>query len=185
MFVVACGTAFHSGLVAKYAIEHWTRVPVEIDIASSSGTGTVPRDAHVAVSRSGETIDTLEAARHARRQGSKVLAVTNTIGSSLAREADAVMYTHAGPEICVAATTFATQMAPCISLRTSRRCAGSMFPVEIVETVNKMRELPDQVARTLDLNDQVAAIAREVRDTDVLFLGGTRDIRRRWRARSS
>ena len=115
VFVVACGTAFHSGLVAKYAIEHWTRVPVEIDIASEfryRDPVLAPDTLTLAVSQSGETIDTLEAARHARRQGSKVLAVTNTIGSSLAREADAVMYTHAGPEICVAATkTFATQMA--------------------------------------------------------------------------
>ncbi|HEX5902355.1 MAG TPA: glutamine--fructose-6-phosphate transaminase (isomerizing) [Actinomycetota bacterium] len=177
VFVVACGTAFHSGLVAKYAIEHWTRVPVEIDIASEfryRDPVLAPDTLTLAVSQSGETIDTLEAARHARRQGSKVLAVTNTIGSSLAREADAVMYTHAGPEICVAATkTFATQMAALhlVALYLAQ-VRGSMFPVEIVETVNKMRELPDQVARTLDLNDQVAAIAREVRDTtDVLFLG--------------
>ena len=115
VFVVACGTAFHSGLVAKYAIEHWTRVPVEIDIASEfryRDPVLGPNTLTLAVSQSGETIDTLEAARHASRQGSKVIAVTNTIGSSLAREADAVMYTHAGPEICVAATkTFATQMA--------------------------------------------------------------------------
>ena len=106
VFVVACGTAFHSGLVAKYAIEHWTRVPVEIDIASEfryRDPVLGPNTLTLAVSQSGETIDTLEAARHASRQGSKVIAVTNTIGSSLAREADAVMYTHAGPEICVAA----------------------------------------------------------------------------------
>ena len=98
MFVVACGTAFHSGLVAKYAIEHWTRVPVEIDIASEfryRDPVLGPDTLTLAVSQSGETIDTLEAARHASRQGSKVIAVTNTIGSSLAREADAVMYTHA------------------------------------------------------------------------------------------
>ena len=100
VFVVACGTAFHSGLVAKYAIEHWTRLPVEIDIASEfryRDPVLGPNTLTLAVSQSGETIDTLEAARHASRQGSKVIAVTNTIGSSLAREADAVMYTHAGP----------------------------------------------------------------------------------------
>jgi glucosamine--fructose-6-phosphate aminotransferase (isomerizing) len=177
VFVVACGTAFHSGLVAKYAIEHWTRVPVEIDIASEfryRDPVLGPDTLTLAVSQSGETIDTLEAARHARRQGSKVLAVTNTIGSSLAREADAVMYTHAGPEICVAATkTFATQMAALhlVALYLAQ-VRGAMFPVEIVETVSRMRELPDQVAATLDLNDQVAGIAREVRDAgDVLFLG--------------
>jgi glucosamine--fructose-6-phosphate aminotransferase (isomerizing) len=177
VFVVACGTAFHSGLVAKYAIEHWTRVPVEIDVASEfryRDPVLGPDTLTLAVSQSGETIDTLEAARHAARQGSKVLAVTNTIGSSLAREADAVMYTHAGPEICVAATkTFATQMAALhlVALYLAQ-VRGSMFPVEIFETVMRMRELPDQVARTLDLSEQIAGIAGELRDRgDVLFIG--------------
>ena len=147
VFVVACGTAFHSGLVAKYAIEHWTRVPVEIDIASEfryRDPVLGPNTLTLAVSQSGETIDTLEAARHASRQGSKVIAVTNTIGSSLAREADAVMYTHAGPEICVAATkTFATQMAALhlVALYLAQ-IRGAMFPVEIGDIVSRMRELP-------------------------------------------
>jgi glutamine---fructose-6-phosphate transaminase (isomerizing) len=164
VFVVACGTAFHSGLVAKYAIEHWTRIPVEIDIASEfryRDPVLGPNTLTLAVSQSGETIDTLEAARHASRQGSKVLAVTNTIGSSLAREADAVMYTHAGPEICVAATkTFATQMAALhlVALYLAQ-VRGAMFPVEIIDIVNRMRELPGQVRRTLGLAEQILGIA--------------------------
>jgi glucosamine--fructose-6-phosphate aminotransferase (isomerizing) len=177
VFVVACGTAFHSGLVAKYAIEHWTRIPVEIDIASEfryRDPVLGPDTLTLAVSQSGETIDTLEAARHAARQGSKVLAVTNTIGSSLAREADAVMYTHAGPEICVAATkTFSTQMAVLhlVALYLAQ-VRGAMFPVEIVDIVNTMRELPEQVRRTLGLDEQIRGIAAELRDTrDVLFVG--------------
>jgi glucosamine--fructose-6-phosphate aminotransferase (isomerizing) len=177
VFVVACGTAFHSGLVAKYAIEHWTRIPVEIDIASEfryRDPVLGPDTLTLAVSQSGETIDTLEAARHACRQGSKVLAVTNTIGSSLAREADAVMYTHAGPEICVAATkTFATQMAALhlVALYLAQ-VRGTMFPVEIVDIVNRMRELPGQVRRTLGLAKQVRGIAEELADArDVLFIG--------------
>jgi len=177
VFVVACGTAFHSGLVAKYAIEHWTRVPVEIDIASEfryRDPVLGPDTLTLAVSQSGETIDTLEAARHAGRQGSKVLAVTNTIGSSLAREADLVMYTHAGPEICVAATkTFATQMAALhlVALYLAQ-VRGAMFPVEIVDIVNRMRELPQQVRRTLGLAKQVRGIAEELADArDVLFIG--------------
>ena len=177
VFVVACGTAFHSGLVAKYAIEHWTRIPVEIDIASEfryRDPVLGPNTLTLAVSQSGETIDTLEAARHARRQGSKVLAVTNTIGSSLAREADAVMYTHAGPEICVAATkTFATQMAALhlVALYLAQ-VRGAMFPVEINDIVNRMRELPGQVRRTLGLAEQVRLIGEELRDArDVLFIG--------------
>ena len=177
VFVVACGTAFHSGLVAKYAIEHWTRVPVEIDIASEfryRDPVLGPDTLTLAVSQSGETIDTLEAARHAARQGSKVIAVTNTIGSSLAREADAVMYTHAGPEICVAATkTFATQMAAlhlvALYLAQTR---GAMFPVEIGDIVNRMRELPGQVRRTLALSEQIREIAQGFGDVrDVLFIG--------------
>ncbi|HET7928644.1 MAG TPA: glutamine--fructose-6-phosphate transaminase (isomerizing) [Actinomycetota bacterium] len=177
VFVVACGTAFHSGLVAKYAIEHWTRIPVEIDIASEfryRDPVLGPDTLTLAVSQSGETIDTLEAARHASRQGSKVLAVTNTIGSSLAREADAVMYTHAGPEICVAATkTFATQMAALhlVALYLAQ-VRGTMFPVEIVDIVGRMRELPGQVRRTLGLAKQVREVAEGLRDArDVLFIG--------------
>ncbi len=177
VFVVACGTAFHSGLVAKYAIEHWTRVPVEIDIASEfryRDPVLGPDTLTLAVSQSGETIDTLEAARHASRQGSKVIAVTNTIGSSLAREADAVMYTHAGPEICVAATkTFATQMAALhlVALYLAQ-IRGAMFPVEIGDIVNRMRELPGQVRRTLALSEQILGIADEIHEAhDVLFIG--------------
>jgi glucosamine--fructose-6-phosphate aminotransferase (isomerizing) len=177
VFVVACGTAYHSGLVAKYAIEHWTRIPVEIDIASEfryRDPVLGPDTLTLAVSQSGETIDTLEAARHAARQGSRVLAVTNTVGSSLAREADAVMYTHAGPEIGVAATkTFATQMVALhlVALYLAQ-VGGPMFPDEIVEVVDRMRELPDQVAETLRLDAQIRGIAQEIRDArDVLFIG--------------
>jgi glucosamine--fructose-6-phosphate aminotransferase (isomerizing) len=177
VFVVACGTAFHSGLVAKYAIEHWTRVPVEIDIASEfryRDPVLGPDTLTLAVSQSGETIDTLEAARHAARQGSKVLAVTNTIGSSLAREADAVMYTHAGPEICVAATkTFATQMVALhlVALYLAQ-VRGAMFPAEIVENVDRLRELPEQVETTLGLEPLVRGVAEGIVEArDVLFLG--------------
>jgi glucosamine--fructose-6-phosphate aminotransferase (isomerizing) len=177
VFVVACGTAFHSGLVAKYAIEHWTRIPVEIDIASEfryRDPVLGPDTLTLAVSQSGETIDTLEAARHAARQGSRVLAVTNTIGSSLAREADAVMYTHAGPEISVAASkTFATQMVALhlVALYLAQ-VRGAMFPAEIVQIVERLRELPEQVETTLGLEPQVLAIAERIVDArDVLFLG--------------
>ncbi|HYZ13483.1 MAG TPA: glutamine--fructose-6-phosphate transaminase (isomerizing) [Actinomycetota bacterium] len=177
VFVVACGTAYHSGLVAKYAIEHWTRLPVEIDIASEfryRDPVLGPDTLTLAVSQSGETIDTLEAARHAARQRSRVLAVTNTVGSSLAREADAVMYTHAGPEIGVAATkTFATQMVALqlVALYLAQ-VRGPMFPEEIAEVVGGLRALPDQVRRTLALDEQVRAIAEEIhRARDVLFIG--------------
>jgi glutamine---fructose-6-phosphate transaminase (isomerizing) len=177
VFVVACGTAFHSGLVAKYAIEHWTRIPVEIDIASEfryRDPVLGPDTLTLAVSQSGETIDTLEAARHAARQGSRVLAVTNTLGSSLAREADAVMFTHAGPEIGVAATkTFATQMVALqlVALYLAQ-VRGPMFPEEVGDVVAGLRELPEQVRRTLELDAQIREIAEEIQGApDVLFIG--------------
>jgi glucosamine--fructose-6-phosphate aminotransferase (isomerizing) len=177
VFVVACGTAYHAGLVAKYAIEHWTRLPVEIEIASEfryRDTVLDPRTLTLAVSQSGETIDTLEAARHAARQGSNVIAITNTVGSSLAREAGGVLYTHAGPEIGVAATkTFATQMVALhlVALYLAQ-VRGSMFPEEIGEVLTDMRELPSDVERALALDAQVADIAAQLAGaSDFLFIG--------------
>ena len=177
VFVVACGTAFHSGLVAKYAIEHWTRLPVEIEIASEfryRDPVLGPDTLTLAVSQSGETIDTLEAARHARRQGSHVIAVTNTVGSSLAREADGVLYTHAGPEIGVAATkTFATQMVSqyLVALYLAQ-VRGTKFPEEIAEVLAELDELPAKVARAIALDEQVLDLAGRFRDArDVLFIG--------------
>jgi glucosamine--fructose-6-phosphate aminotransferase (isomerizing) len=177
VFVVACGTAFHSGMVAKYAIEHWTRVPVEIEIASEfryRDPVLGPDTLTLAVSQSGETIDTLEAARHARRQGSQVIAVTNSVGSTLSREADAVIYMHAGPEIGVAATkTFATQMVSLhlVALYLAQ-VRGSMFPEEIGEVLDRMAELPRQVERTLRLDGRCLELAERFRDArDVFFIG--------------
>ena len=177
VFVVACGTAFHSGLVAKYAIEHWTRLPVEIEIASEfryRDPVLGPDTLTLAVSQSGETIDTLEAARHAARQGSQVLAVTNTVGSSLAREADGVFYTHAGPEIGVAASkTFSTQMVAqeLVALYLAQVRAAK-FPEEISEVLVDLDELPAKVARAIASEDRVRAIAERLADArDVLFIG--------------
>jgi glucosamine--fructose-6-phosphate aminotransferase (isomerizing) len=177
VFVVACGTSFHSGLVAKYAIEHWTRLPVEIEIASEfryRDPVLGPDTLTLAVSQSGETIDTLEAARHARRQGSQVIAVTNTVGSSLAREADGVLYTHAGPEIGVAATkTFATQMVSqhLVALYLAQ-VRGTKYPEEIAEILAELDELPAKVERAIGLDGQVREIAERYRDArDVLFIG--------------
>jgi glutamine---fructose-6-phosphate transaminase (isomerizing) len=177
VFVVACGTAFHSGLVAKYAIEHWTRLPVEIEIASEfryRDPVLGPDTLTLAVSQSGETIDTLEAARYARRQGSQVIAVTNTVGSSLAREADGVLYTHAGPEIGVAATkTFATQMVSqyLVALYLAQ-VRGTRFPEEIAEVLTELEELPGKVERAIALDDQVRALAERYGDArDMLFIG--------------
>ncbi|MFN8232153.1 MAG: glutamine--fructose-6-phosphate transaminase (isomerizing) [Actinomycetota bacterium] len=178
IFVVACGTAFHAGMVAKYAIEHWTRVPVEIEIASEfryRDPVLGPDTLTLAVSQSGETIDTLEAARHAKRQGSHVIAVTNTVASSLAREADGVLYMHAGPEISVAATkTFATQMASLFLVALYlAQVRGAMFPAEIGEVLEQMDELPGQVARAIEATDPLTRrLAERYHGArDVLFIG--------------
>ncbi len=177
VFVVACGTAFHAGMVAKYAIEHWTRLPVEIEIASEFRyrDPVLDRDTLViAVSQSGETIDTLEAVRFARAQRAKVIAVTNVVGSSIAREADAVLYTHAEPEICVLATkTFTTQLVGLKLLALFlAQVRGSMFPQDIAGVVRHLHGLPGLLRRTLELRPQIAEIAREIYESPtVLFVG--------------
>ena len=177
VFVVACGTAYHAGLVAKYAIEHWTRLPVEIEIASEFRYRDPVLDRNtltLAVSQSGETIDTLEALRHAKEQESWAVAITNTVGSSVAREADGAMYTHAGPEIGVAATkTFATQMVAmdllALYLAQVRR---TMFPEEIGTIVDRILELPSQVRRALELDGAIREIAERYHTVrDFLFIG--------------
>lgn len=177
VFVVACGTAFHAGLVAKYAIEHMARLPVEIDVASEFRYRDPVLDGHtltLGISQSGETIDTLEAVRHARHQQSHVIAITNTVGSSISREADGVIYQHAGPERGVAATkTFATQMVTLHLLALYlAQLRGTMYPAEIAGFVDLMDALPEQVQRTLDLDGQVRAIAeRYYQARDFLFVG--------------
>jgi len=177
VFVVACGTAFHSGMVAKYAIEHWVRLPVQIEIASEFRYRDPVLDSNtltLGVSQSGETIDTLEAVRHARAQGSRVIAITNTVGSSITREADGVLYTHAGPEICVAATkTFATQMTALYLLALYlAQVRGSLFPLEIAGSLDALQSLPGAVEEALGLNDQVRALAERYADRpDIIFIG--------------
>ena len=130
VFIVACGTAYHAGMIAKYAIEHWTRLPCEVELASEFryrdpvlDRGTLV----IAISQSGETLDTLMAVKHAREQNARVLAVCNSVGSTIPRESDAVLYTHCGPEVGVAATkTFLGQVAACLLVgplpRAGARC---------------------------------------------------------------
>ncbi len=137
VFVVACGTAYHAGMIAKQAIEHWTRVPVEVEMASEFRYRDPVLDRQtlvVAISQSGETADTLEAVRHARDQQAKVLAICNTNGSQIPRESDAVLYTHAGPEIGVAATkTFIAQLVAVELLGLAlAQARGTKYQEEIV-----------------------------------------------------
>jgi glucosamine--fructose-6-phosphate aminotransferase (isomerizing) len=177
VFVVACGTAYHSGLVAKYAIEHWTRLPVEVELASEFRyrDPVLNRDTLVvAVTQSGETADTLEAVRHARRQRAKVLAVCNTNGSQIPRESDAVVYTHAGPEVGVAATkTFLAQVTAnyLVGLALAQ-ARGTKYLDEVAREYEALCEIPDAVAATLQLMDPVRMVAKEISDSRaVLFLG--------------
>ncbi|MBM9467569.1 glutamine--fructose-6-phosphate transaminase (isomerizing) [Nakamurella leprariae] len=177
VFVVACGSAYHSGLVAKYAIEHWTRLPVEVELASEFRyrDPVLDRDTLVvAVSQSGETADTLEAVRHARRQRARVLAVCNTNGSQIPRESDAVLYTHAGPEIGVASTkAFLAQVAAnyLVGLALAQ-ARGTKYPDEVGREFAALSEMPDAVAQTLTLLDPVRQWARELAGSRaVLFLG--------------
>ncbi|HEX6345439.1 glutamine--fructose-6-phosphate transaminase (isomerizing) [Umezawaea sp.] len=177
VFVVACGSAYHSGLVAKYAIEHWTRLPVEVELASEFRyrDPVLDRDTLVvAVSQSGETADTLEAVRHAREQKARVLAVCNTNGAQIPRESDAVLYTHAGPEIGVASTkAFLAQIAAnyLVGLALAQ-ARGTKYPDEVAREFRELEAMPDAVAKVLGTTEQVRALGRELADSKaVLFLG--------------
>ena len=177
VIIIACGTSFYAGMVAKYAIEHWTRVPVEVELASEFRYRDPILDHStlvVAISQSGETADTLQAIRHARTQRSKVLAICNTNGSTIPRESDAVIYTHAGPEIGVASTKgFLTQLVACYLLALYlAQVKGTRYGDEIDEIMQQLEAMPDHIQRVLDDAASVYAMAEAHVDTrSVLFLG--------------
>ncbi|MFF1465433.1 glutamine--fructose-6-phosphate transaminase (isomerizing) [Streptomyces sp. NPDC058330] len=175
--VVACGTAFHAGMIAKYAIEHITRLPCETELASEFRYRDPILDARtlvVAISQSGETMDTLMALRHAREQGARVLAICNTNGSTIPRESDAVLYTHAGPEVAVASTkAFLTQLVACylVALYLGQ-VRGTKWGDEIRAVVRQLSEIPRQVEEVLGTMEPVRELARTLADRDtVLFVG--------------
>ncbi len=177
VFVVACGTAYHSGLLAKYAIEHWTRLPVEVELASEFRYRDPVLDRStlvVAISQSGETADTLEAVRHAKEQKAKVLAICNTNGSQIPRECDAVLYTRAGPEIGVASTkTFLAQITAnyLVGLALAQ-ARGTKYPDEVEREYRELEAMPDLVARVIAASGPVAELAyRFAQSSTVLFLG--------------
>ncbi len=165
IIIVACGTAFHAGLVAKYAIEHWTRIPCEVELASEFRyrDPIVDRDTMViAISQSGETMDTLMALRHAREQRAKVLAISNTNGSTIPRESDAVLYTHAGPEVAVASTkAFLTQIVAChlIALYLAQ-VRGTKYGDEIGQVVRELEQVPGAIQEVLETVEPVRQLAR-------------------------
>jgi glucosamine--fructose-6-phosphate aminotransferase (isomerizing) len=177
IFVVACGTAYHAGLIAKYAIEHWTRIPVEVEVASEFRYRDPVLDRStlvIVISQSGETMDTLMALRHAKEQRARVLAICNANGSTIPRESDAVLYTHAGPEIAVASTKgFLTQLVACYLVGLFlAQVRGMKYEDEVSAIVADLRRLPDAVAEVLAGMDPVRALARELADANtILFLG--------------
>ncbi|CAN5494063.1 glutamine--fructose-6-phosphate transaminase (isomerizing) [soil metagenome] len=177
VFVVACGTAYHSGLLAKYAIEHWTRLPVEVELASEFRYRDPVLDRStlvVAISQSGETADTLEAVRHAKEQKAKVLAICNTNGSQIPREADAVLYTRAGPEIGVASTkTFLAQVTANYLLGLAlAQARGTKYPDEVAREYHELEAMPELVARVLNCMGPVSEVARRFANSPtILFLG--------------
>ncbi|MEV7686462.1 glutamine--fructose-6-phosphate transaminase (isomerizing) [Streptomyces bungoensis] len=175
--IVACGTAFHAGMIAKYAIEHWTRIPCEVELASEFRYRDPILDAQtlvIAISQSGETMDTLMALRHAREQGAKVLAICNTNGSTIPRESDAVLYTHAGPEVAVASTkAFLTQLVACylVALYLGQ-VRGTKWGDEIQDVIRDLSRIADSVDRVLETMEPVRELARSLSDKNtVLFLG--------------
>ncbi len=177
IIIIACGTAFHAGLLAKYAIEHWTRIPCEVELASEFRyrDPIIDRDTMViAISQSGETMDTLMALRHAREQRAKVLAISNTNGSTIPRESDAVVYTHAGPEIAVASTkAFLTQVVAChlIGLYLAQ-VRGTKYVDEISTLYTQLERMPRAISEVLGTADQARSLARELAGArSVLFLG--------------
>ncbi len=175
--IIACGTAYHAGMVAKYAIEHWTRIPCEVELASEfryRDPIVDPQTLVIAISQSGETMDTLMAERYARQQGAKVLAICNTQGATIPREADAALYTYAGPEIAVASTkAFLTQIVACylVALYLAQ-VRGQKFGDEIRAVVDELADMPNKVDLVLDTTEGVRELAREFANaTSVLFIG--------------
>jgi glucosamine--fructose-6-phosphate aminotransferase (isomerizing) len=175
--IVACGTSYHAGMAAKHSIEHWTRIPVELDLASEFRYRDPVLDERslvIGIAQSGETADTLAAIRFAKEMGASVVAVTNVVGSSITRDADAVLFTHAGPEIGVAATkTFTAQLVALniLALYLAQE-RGSMTPEKTAETIAAMQRLPEQVEEVLTIQGEVQRAAKRYADArDFIFIG--------------
>jgi glucosamine--fructose-6-phosphate aminotransferase (isomerizing) len=177
VYVVACGTSYHAGLVAKYAIEHWAGIGVEVEIASEFRYRDPILNPHtlvVAISQSGETIDTIAAASHARDQRAPVLTISNVVGSTLARQADGVLYTHAGPEVGVAATkTFSTQIVGALLVGLYlAQVRGRMYSSECEDILGRLQQIPEAVEQILTMDGEIAELARRYHNVDyTMFIG--------------
>lgn len=177
IIVLACGTSAYAGQVAKYAIEHWCRIPTEVELSHEFRYRDPIVDSNtlvISISQSGETMDTLMAVRYAREQGAKTLAICNTNGSTIPRESDAVLYTHAGPEIAVASTkAFLAQITAAYLLGLYlAQLRGNKFQGEIKDLLADLHKTPDKIQSVLDNEQQIRDLAVAMKDTkSVLFLG--------------
>ncbi len=177
VFILAAGTSLHAGMVGKLAIEHWAGVPVDVEVASEFRYRDPIVDARtlvIAYSQSGETIDTIAAAEHARDQGAPVIAVSNVVGSTLARMADGVLHTRAGPEVAVASTkAFTTQIVAglLLGLYLAQR-RDRLFPSEAADVLERLAVLPDLVRRVVEDDAAIVAAAERFRDVGyTMFIG--------------
>ena len=177
VYIVACGTAYHAGLVGKLVIEKMARVPVEVDIASEFRYRDPFVDENtlfIAISQSGETLDTLAALREAKRKGARVLSVVNVVGSSVARESDDVFYTWAGPEIAVASTKAYTTQLICMYLigLYMGSTKGTIDKEYYGKVLEELKALPEKVEQILDKETEIAALAKKYhRKEDVFYIG--------------
>jgi len=177
ILILACGTAYHAGLIGKYAIEEWARIPVDVELASEfryRNPVLSSKTLVITISQSGETMDTLMALRHAKSLGAKTLSICNTIGSTIPRESDAVLYTHAGPEIAVASTkALLTQVVVLhlLALHFASKTA-SLSKSRMRELIGELLELPNKIEEILETVEPLRAMTRGYKEaTSVLFLG--------------
>ena len=177
IYIVACGTAYHAGLVGKYAIEKFAKIPVIADIASEFRYSDPFVDENtliIIVSQSGETADTLAALRDAKEKGARVLSITNVVGSSIARESDDIFYTWAGPEIAVASTkAYTTQLTAFYMIALNLAMTkGTISEEEYFDMIAKLKNVPEQVEKVLECDKLVEEIAAEIKDKDDIFYLG-------------
>jgi glucosamine--fructose-6-phosphate aminotransferase (isomerizing) len=177
VFIIACGSSYHAGLIAKYAIEHWTRIPCEVELASEFRYRDPVLDRStlvIAISQSGETMDTLMALRHAKEQRARVLAISNTNGSTIPRESDAVLYTRAGPEVAVASTkAFLTQIvAVYLVALYLAQVRGTKYGDEVAAEVRELERTPQLLEQVLATMESVRELGRSlVEAPKALFIG--------------
>jgi glutamine---fructose-6-phosphate transaminase (isomerizing) len=177
VFILACGTSLHAGMVGKLAIEHWAGIPVEVEVASEFRYRDPILSEHtlvIAISQSGETSDTIAAATHARNQRAPVISLVNVVGSTLAREADGVLYTHAGPEVAVASTkAFTTQLVGCLLLGLYlAQVRGRIYASEVSDILERLQRVPAALEQVLDLDPQIRDLAARYQDTAyTMFIG--------------